>query len=222
MATKAKNVGDDVVDVTDQATAEVENAATEGGEKLEELEAEASEAAGRTMLREAPYAAVGLGKALTDAARNVDATALSERLQRTPTAIASRASAVGSSIRVAYLALAARGRVARIQAGGDDAATEAAEPAQEVVDLAREGVEDAATTADDATRGRAKAWLGKVKGAATRSTKDESQDGSTGDEADELEELTVAELRDQASELDIEGRTNMRKQELIEAIRDAR
>jgi hypothetical protein len=221
MATKEKNAGDDVVDVTDLAKGQVEGAATKGREKLEELQDEASEAAGRTMLREAPYAAVGLGKVVTDAARHVDAASLPERLRRAPSAVASRASALGTNAKVAYLALAARGHAARLQAAGDDAATEVAEQAQDMVDLTQEGVEDAATSADEATGGRAKAWFGRVKGAATRSSKNEPEDGAAADDADELEELTVAELRDQASELDIEGRTNMRKQELIAAIRDA-
>lgn len=217
MATKAKAAPDD--GVIDLADGQAQSVATEGREKLEALHDEASEAAGRTMLREAPYAAVGLGKALTDAVREIDAAALPERLKRTPTVIALRASSLGTNAKAVYLTLAARGRAAQLQAAGDEAITKAADQAEEVVDTGREGVEDA-TSAAEATGGRARSWLGKVKGAATRSSKGETRDASNHD-SDELEELTVAELRDRASELDIGGRTNMRKQELIEAIREA-
>jgi hypothetical protein len=237
MATKTKKNADDAdaaddVDVIDL----VEGPGAQGAEKLEELRDEASQAAGRTMLREVPYAAVGLGRVVTDAVRNVDAAALPERLRRSPAAIASGASALGTKAKVTYLALAARGRAAGLASAGDEAAAEVAGRTQDAVDATREGVEDATdaaregakdaadgtTAAAGAAGGRVKAWLGKGKDVATRSSKSTSQEDASGsDDADDLEERTVAELRDQASELDIEGRAGLRKQELIEAIRDA-
>lgn len=49
---------------------------------------------------------------------------------------------------------------------------------------------------------------------------DRQSTGGTGNPNTELEDRTVAELRNRAAELDIEGRSNMRKSELVEAIRD--
>ncbi|MEQ8767435.1 MAG: Rho termination factor N-terminal domain-containing protein [Planctomycetota bacterium] len=43
---------------------------------------------------------------------------------------------------------------------------------------------------------------------------------ATGNPSSSLEERTVTELRNRARELDIEGRSQMRKAELISAIRD--
>ncbi len=45
--------------------------------------------------------------------------------------------------------------------------------------------------------------------------------GGTGNPSTQLENRTLQELRNRAEELDIEGRSSMDKDELIEAIRDA-
>lgn len=44
--------------------------------------------------------------------------------------------------------------------------------------------------------------------------------GQKGGSSDAYEEWTVDDLRERAAELDIEGRSDMRKDELIEALRD--
>jgi len=47
-----------------------------------------------------------------------------------------------------------------------------------------------------------------------------SEAGRKGGEADPYEEWTVEELQDRASELDIEGRSDMNKPELIDSLRN--
>lgn len=44
--------------------------------------------------------------------------------------------------------------------------------------------------------------------------------GGTGDPNTSLEDRTVKQLRNRAAELDIEGRSEMKKDELVKAIRD--
>ena len=47
-----------------------------------------------------------------------------------------------------------------------------------------------------------------------------SDSSDTGDPRTPLEERTVEQLRNRATELDIEGRSTMKKAELVKAIRD--
>jgi hypothetical protein len=239
------------------------------------------------MLREAPYAGIGLGHVVAETVRNLDASSMPERLRRTPGAVASKVGDLGTNVKVSYLALAARGRAVRLSSAGEDLTGEMQRQTRAVVgltkdtatatrDVATEAVDQAGDTAaatggkikgvagklksvprrtsktaataaetaeevadqtvDTAARtgGRAKGVVGKLKGAATRTTKpageqDEDAAGptvqSSGNAADTgtgpLEKRTVAQLRERANELGIEGRTSMRKKELIQAIRDA-
>lgn len=97
---------------------------------------------------------------------------------------------------------------------------------------AKQGRAAAEDTAEDAKQ-RSKGAASQVKGAATsagRAARAQTEAaGSTaekaGAEADTgtgpLEERTVEQLTARAAELDIDGRSNMKKQELVEAIRAA-
>ncbi|CAN5459571.1 Rho termination factor N-terminal domain-containing protein [soil metagenome] len=58
--------------------------------------------------------------------------------------------------------------------------------------------------------------MGKAKAAAIANTPDASSKGGS---QPPYEDWTVDELRDRARELDIEGRSDMTKDELIEALR---
>lgn len=57
----------------------------------------------------------------------------------------------------------------------------------------------------------------RIANAAANSSREEV--GRRGGDADAYEEWTVHELRERARELDIEGRSSMKKAELIEALR---
>jgi uncharacterized protein YjbJ (UPF0337 family) len=289
-------------EATDLAKSTANGAESQAREAVEQVQDEARDLAVRTAIREAPYAAIGLGDLLVETARDVEASSLPQRLLHTPVAVVSRVSNLGTDPKVTYLMLAARGHGLRLQATGGQATSAVeehtkatAEHAQEAATATRDGAQEVAErtgAAAEATGGRAKALLGKAKGAATRRPKtDETQDdaspapteeepestadtengeaaertgaaeatggrtkallgkakgaatrrpkttdkqdddaarsssendGSTADTGTgALENRTVTQLRNRARELDIEGRTSMKKQELVQAIRDA-
>jgi hypothetical protein len=302
-------------DAIEQAKRPVEGVVTAAEEASEDAKGEARQVAGKRALKELPYAAVGLGDVVADAARRVDASTLPERLRRTPVVVGSKVLDLGANAKEGYLALVARGRALRLEAAGEDATAEAQEHAEAVIaqaeeavgqggnvaaatldrakvavgkvrDLAARGAKgasdaaegaadagaaaggeaadaagDAATTASDGaqeTAGRAAGVLGKVKGAVTRGSKgteetDESdaaesaapegeadgseaapkkrrrRKGSTTEAAEEAPDTgsgklagrTVPQLRNRAKQLGIEGAGKMKKDDLVEAIRDA-
>ena len=231
-------------EVTDLAKNTAKHAESQAREAVEQVEDEARDFAARAAVREAPYAAIGLGDLVVETARDVEASSLPQRLLHTPLAVLSRVSNLGTNPKVTYLVLAARGHGLRLQAAGEQATSEAeehtkavAEHTQGAATAIRDGAEEVAErtgAAAEATGGRAKALRGKAKGAATRRPKTtEKQDGDASGSSTEdagstadtgtgpLEGRTVAQLRNRARELGIEGRTGMKKQELVQAIRDA-
>jgi hypothetical protein len=287
MATKEAKRRKTTGEVSDLPKQQTTDALQKGEEAIERVEDEAREVAGRAMLREAPYAGIGLGHVVAETVRNLDAGSLPERLRRTPGAVASKVGDLGSNAKISYLALAARGRAVRLSSAGDDLTGEVQKQTKAVVgltkdtatatrDVTTEAVDQAGDTAaatggrvkgvvgklkgvptrtsktagtavdtaeevadqtvDTAARtgGRVKGVVGKLKGAATRTTKpageqDEDAAGPTAQTSDSavdtgtgpLEKRTVAQLRERATELGIEGRASMKKKELIQAIRDA-
>ncbi len=66
--------------------------------------------------------------------------------------------------------------------------------------------------------GASKEKAARIANAAANSSR--SEVGRKGGNAGSYEDWTVEELRDRAREIDIEGRSTMKKDELIEALRD--
>jgi hypothetical protein len=128
----------------------------------------------------------------------------------------------------------ARKAAEQASSGADQAAQqasssvdEAAEQAEKTAATTRKQAEKTAAT----TREEGEKATSRAKGAATSAskaaqkqadaTRSAAEKVGSGAASDPLEEKTVEELRDKASDLEIEGRTNMRKKELIKAIRQA-
>lgn len=297
MATKSKarRTQDRLVDVTEDGAA---GAAAATEDATDQATGEVRGEVRGKLLREAPYAARGLGKTVVEASRDVEADALPERLRRTPGAVVSKVSRLGTDPKTTYVALAARGRGEQVRDAATSAATTVTDTASSAVDGSN-GTSDGAaakakqlggkvvgsvkhasevagtkamdvagkvkgvatrsssdgdeaeqgdpdeTSGTDATtegtastvRGKAKGAAGRVKGAASRTAttargKGKRASKKAEEQADEqaekldvgsgpLEKRTVAQLRNRASELGIEGRTTMKKKDLAQAIRDA-
>ncbi len=66
--------------------------------------------------------------------------------------------------------------------------------------------------------GNSKEKSARIANAAANTSRSEM--GKRGGSSPAYEEWTVEELRDRAAELDVEGRSGMTKDELIEALRD--
>ncbi|QZY29996.1 DUF7218 family protein [Nocardioides coralli] len=66
--------------------------------------------------------------------------------------------------------------------------------------------------------GNSKEKAARIANAAANSSR--SEVGQRGGSSPAYEEWTVEELRDRAAELDVEGRSDMTKDELIEALRN--
>jgi hypothetical protein len=103
----------------DGAKKQTEAAVSKG---KQEVERQARQAGVRGMLREVPYAGLGLGRVVVDAVRDVEGTSLPERLRKTPGAVVSKVSKQGPNLKVGYLVLAARGRGERLMSAGQETA----------------------------------------------------------------------------------------------------
>ena len=66
--------------------------------------------------------------------------------------------------------------------------------------------------------GASKEKAARISNAAANSSR--SEVGRKGGEGEDYDERTVEELRERAAELDIEGRSSMSKDELIDALRN--
>lgn len=66
--------------------------------------------------------------------------------------------------------------------------------------------------------GNSKEKSARIANAAANSSR--SEVGERGGASPSYEEWTVAELRERAAELDVEGRSTMTKDELVDALRD--
>jgi hypothetical protein len=118
----------------------------------QEVERKAREMGVRGMLREVPYAGLGLGRVVIDAVREVEATSLPERVRQTPGAVVGRVSKQGPNLKIGYLTLAARGRGERLTSVGQETADDAAKHTT----AAAKQTTTAVSTTSKPTRPRAK------------------------------------------------------------------
>ncbi len=106
-------------------------------------------------------------------------------------------------------------KVQRIKETGKEAAGAAREAAEETVEAARE----AAGRSVDAAREAARETLDAAREAGQETKQAASDVAEAAGRAGPYEEWTKDELYERAQELDIEGRSEMNKEELIDALR---
>jgi hypothetical protein len=109
-----------------QAESAKEQTADAVSKGKQEVERKAREMGVRGVLREVPYAGLGLGRVVIDAVREVEATSLPERVRQTPGAVVGRVSKQGPNLKIGYLTLAARGRGERLTSVGQETVDDAA------------------------------------------------------------------------------------------------
>jgi hypothetical protein len=205
---KARRTKDQVVDVTEKGAAGAVGATQEAADQV------TGEVRGEVrgkLIREAPYAARGLGNVVVEATRDVDADGLPERLRRTPGAVASKVGGLGDDAKSTYVALAVRGRGEKLRDAGESSATAAGDAASSALGGSEDptdgggkakelgskvtgAVKHAATLAGT----KAMDTVGKVKSATGRSSSDEDDagdddaDGTTGSAATEEGRVSAA------------------------------
>lgn len=157
----------------------------------------------RQALEEAGYATLGAGEWVTQFVRDLlhASEGVSDRLRETPELLAQFFEQTATRLRDEYGGLSSRGRRIAGQLKEEERVSQAVDATR----AAGQRVVDAVKTVG----GRA---AGELPGASTAPPLPSKT---------ELRSMKVAELRDLAGELDLEGRSDMKKAELIDVI-DAR
>lgn len=154
-------------------------------------------------LSDAAYAAVGLGSAVAGTVRTLPGKLSGVRVA--PGSVNSELRKLRDRAEREFLTLADRGRTVVDATRGDRASAEAAGQ----VRTARSQVRAASTSVRNATKASARA----VESSATTARKAADRD--------QLEAMTVEQLRDLATRMQIEGRSGMNKHELVRALTSA-
>lgn len=170
--------------------------------------AEQAERTVESALKDAGYATLGAGDAALALTRSVgrNVRRLPQRAMQAPAAVGTLTGRALRSVRDGYVELSTRGRVLTGQVRRNTRVQEATQQ----VSTARSQVKAAATSLAKAAEKNVEA-LGEAVDAVGTAPQDL-----------DLEDLKVDQLRELAAELDVEGRSQMDKAELVEAIRARR